>query len=68
MSEPDLSEEDVSSRHKSKDEKVSTVDRWEIILDKDHPDYEGGTGRQFLVKWGIWAIPKVRMSLKEILF
>ena len=23
-----------------------------IIMDKDHPDYESGTGRQFLIKWG----------------
>jgi len=23
-----------------------------IIMDKDHPNYESGTGRQFLIKWG----------------
>lgn len=25
---------------------------WGIILDKNHPDYEDATGRQFLIKWG----------------
>lgn len=28
---------------------------WGMIMDRNHPDYEEGTGRQFLVKWGSTA-------------
>jgi hypothetical protein len=36
---------------KSAKEKKSTKN-WGIIHDVDHPDYENGTGRSFLIKWG----------------
>merc|ERR1719491_2769706 len=29
-----------------------TESKFGIILDKKHPEYKSGTGRQFLIKWG----------------
>ncbi len=51
VTEPHLSEEDITPSKKSSS-KPDTALKFGIIFDKNHPDYEGGTGRQFLVKWG----------------
>eukprot|EP00559_Dactyliosolen_fragilissimus_P007770 CAMPEP_0184861966 /NCGR_PEP_ID=MMETSP0580-20130426/6527_1 /TAXON_ID=1118495 /ORGANISM="Dactyliosolen fragilissimus" /LENGTH=2276 /DNA_ID=CAMNT_0027359649 /DNA_START=192 /DNA_END=7022 /DNA_ORIENTATION=- len=40
----------IQSRNRKK--KSTFESNWGITFDKSHPDYENGTGRQFLIKWG----------------
>jgi hypothetical protein len=56
IQEPEQTEEKTVGKS-SKQRRLSDTENTEsskhgIALDKEHPDYESGTGRQFLVKWG----------------
>jgi len=56
IQEPEQTEEKTvgksSKRRRLSDTENTESSKHGIILDKEHPDYESGTGRQFLVKWG----------------
>eukprot|EP00586_Coscinodiscus_wailesii_P016255 CAMPEP_0172518994 /NCGR_PEP_ID=MMETSP1066-20121228/291146_1 /TAXON_ID=671091 /ORGANISM="Coscinodiscus wailesii, Strain CCMP2513" /LENGTH=599 /DNA_ID=CAMNT_0013301491 /DNA_START=144 /DNA_END=1943 /DNA_ORIENTATION=- len=50
--EEDENEDDEGKERKGSKCKLDVIVKYGIILDREDPNYEAGTGRQFLIKWG----------------